>query len=163
MEQEATTYLLNQGTHLIRFIPKAWDDFRAFIKRGSFFDVATAIVVGGAFTSVVTSFVDDLFTPVVSIVLTRRLSEMFLLIKSGPSAPYKTREQAIADGAVTLNYGNFIQTSINFFILSFSFYLIFKFYTRLHRDFDDNLSHLLQEVEPQHNDNQHQDPLLPRQ
>jgi len=133
-------FLLSEENPMVQRIPKVWDDFRVFIKRGSFFDMATAMVVGGAFGKVINSFVNDLFTPLVSLLLTAKLSEVFFVIKSGPNFPYNTREQAIEDGAVTLNYGNFIETGINFMILSMCFYVVFKSYTKIHRELEDEIT-----------------------
>src|SRR5215203_1210026 len=105
-----------------------FESFKKFIKRGNFFELATALVVGKAFSTVVSSFVNDLFVPISSLVLTANLNENFYVLKSGPNVPYNTREQAIADGAITINYGNFIEVTINFLIVSLCFYFIFNIY-----------------------------------
>lgn len=108
---------------------KLIDEFKLFIQRGSFFELAVALVVGEAFTSIVKSFVNDIFAPVLSLLLTNQLSEVFIVMKSGPNAPYVTRDEATADGAVTWNYGNFIQMCINFFVMSLALFVFFKMYT----------------------------------
>lgn len=104
-------------------------DFVRFIKGGTFFDLALALVVGHAFTKLVESFVNDIFTPVFALLLTSQLSEEFTVIRAGPHAPYNTREKARSDGAITLNYGNFIQCGLDLVVMSISFYIIIKLYT----------------------------------
>jgi large conductance mechanosensitive channel len=125
--------------------------FRKFIKRGNFFELAAALVVGKAFSDMVSSFVNDLFVPLTSLLLTARLSEVFVVLKSGPNAPYNTREQAVSDGALTLNYGNFIETIMNFFVVSFCFYVIVVAYQKLHSRFtspsEETLIELLTDTE----------------
>jgi large conductance mechanosensitive channel len=92
-------------------------DFQSFIMRGNVVDLAVGIIIGAAFTSIVQSLVKDVFNPVIGI-LTGGVdfSNRFLTIK-GPVAP--TIEAAKAAGAVTVNYGLFLNAIIQFLIVAF--------------------------------------------
>ena len=92
-------------------------DFQAFIMRGNVVDLAVGIIIGAAFTGIVQSLVKDVFNPVIGL-LTGGVdfSDRFLTIR-GPSAP--TIEAAKAAGAVTVNYGLFINAVIQFLIVAF--------------------------------------------
>ncbi len=92
-------------------------DFQAFIMRGNVVDLAVGIIIGAAFTGIVQSLVKDVFNPVIGL-LTGGVdfSDRFVTIK-GPSAP--TIAAAKAAGAVTINYGLFINAVIQFLIVAF--------------------------------------------
>lgn|SRR6478609_1978103 len=101
-------------------------DFKSFINKGSVLDLAVGIVIGEAFSSVVGSFVTDIFSPFLGLIVSSKLSEAFLVIKKGPQFPYKTRDEARKDGAVTWNYGNFLQLMINFLCISVCLFLVIR-------------------------------------
>ena len=92
-------------------------DFQAFIMRGNVVDLAVGIIIGAAFTGIVQSLVKDVFNPVIGL-LTGGVdfSDRFLTIK-GPVAP--TIAAAKAAGAVTVNYGLFVNAVIQFLIVAF--------------------------------------------
>ena len=92
-------------------------DFQAFIMRGNVVDLAVGIIIGAAFTGIVQSLVRDVFNPVIGL-LTGGVdfSDRFMTIR-GPSAP--TIAAAKAAGAVTINYGLFINAVIQFLIVAF--------------------------------------------
>ena len=95
-------------------------DFKAFIMRGNVVDMAIGIVIGAAFGAIVSSLVKDIIMPPVGLVLGNvDFSNMTAVIKQGsPAGPYDTLASAQAAGAVTINYGLFINTIIAFFILA---------------------------------------------
>jgi len=102
----------------IRLQKPGWiGDFQAFIMRGNVVDLAVGIIIGAAFTSIVQSLVKDVFNPVIGL-LTGGVdfSELFLTIK-GPSEP--TLAAAKQAGAVTVNYGLFVNAVIQFLIVAF--------------------------------------------
>ena len=106
------------------------DEFRAFIMRGSVIDLAVGIVIGAAFTGVVNSLVKDLFTPVLGLLMGGiDFTNLFVTLK-GPSAA--TLAEAQKAGAVTLNVGLFLNTIIQFLIVSFAIFWLIKALTRLH-------------------------------
>jgi large conductance mechanosensitive channel len=109
-------------------------EFKEFIARGNVLDLAVGIVIGAAFTAIVTSFVKDILTPVIGIFGTANFSDRFLVLKQGKnpttgaliSGPYSSPEAASKVGAVTLNYGNFATAFINFLIVAFALFLVVK-------------------------------------
>lgn len=117
--------LLNKGKRQIKQIHS---DFKEFVGKGSVLDLAIGVIVGEAFGSVVSSFVGDIFTPIISLIVYNELSETFIVIKKGEHYPYNTRREAIQDGAITWNYGNFIQLLINFFLVAGSLFIVIKMF-----------------------------------
>jgi large conductance mechanosensitive channel len=115
----------------IRMRRPAWiDEFRAFIMRGNVVDLAVGIIIGVAFTAVVNSLVKDIFTPVIGLLIGGiDFSNIFITLK-GPTAA--TLADAQKAGAVTLNIGVFINTLIQFLIVSFAVFWLIKALTRLH-------------------------------
>ena len=107
------------------------DEFRAFILRGNVVDLAVGIIIGAAFTAIVTSLVKDVFNPVIGLLLGGiDFSNIFLTIK-GPVAP--TLEAAKAAGAVTLNIGLFLNAVIQFVIVAFAVFWLVKVLSILQR------------------------------
>ena len=104
-------------------------DFKAFILRGNVVDMAVGIIVGAAFGAIVTSLVKDVIMPPVGLALGKiDFSNLAIVLKEGTTAaPYETLAAAQAAGAVTLNYGTFINTIISFLIIAL---VIFFFIVR---------------------------------
>ena len=99
-------------------------EFKEFATRGNVIDLAVGIVIGAAFGSIVTSFVNDILMPPIGLLLGKiDFSNLFITL-SGQS--YKTLAEAKAGGAVTLNYGLFVNTTINFLIIAFSIFIVVK-------------------------------------
>ena len=110
-----------------------WKDFRAFIMRGNVVDLAVAVVIGGAFGAIVKSMVDDILMPPIGLLVGRLdFSNLFVLLKAGEKAPppYATPAEAKAAGAVTLNYGAFINSVIAFLIVAGAVYVLVKIVNR---------------------------------
>jgi large conductance mechanosensitive channel len=110
----------------------AWlEEFQSFIMRGNVVDLAVGIIIGAAFTSIVTSLVKDLFNPVFGLLLGGiDFSNIFITIK-GQTMP--TLEAAKAAGAVTLNVGLFINAVIQFLIVAFTVFWLVKALSTLQR------------------------------
>jgi large conductance mechanosensitive channel len=106
-------------------------DFQSFIMRGNVVDLAVGIIIGAAFTGIVQSLVKDVFNPVIGL-LTGGVdfSELFVTIK-GPSAA--TLEAAKKAGAVTINYGLFLNAVIQFLIVAFVVFWLVRAMTRFVR------------------------------
>lgn len=109
----------------------AWiDEFRAFIMRGNVIDLAVGIIIGVAFTGVVNSLVKDIFTPVIGLLVGGiNFTNIFITLKGPVKATLAEAKQA---GAVTLNIGLFVNTLIQFLIVSFAVFWLIKVLTRLH-------------------------------
>jgi len=105
-------------------------EFRAFIMRGNVVDLAVGVIIGVAFTAVVNSLVKDIFTPIIGLIVGGiDFTNIFVTLK-GPSAP--TLADAQKAGAVTLNFGVFLNAVIQFLIVSFAVFWMIKVLTRLH-------------------------------
>ncbi|HEX4159965.1 MAG TPA: large conductance mechanosensitive channel protein MscL [Rhizomicrobium sp.] len=104
---------------------KIAEEFRKFAMRGSVIDLAVGVVVGAAFTAIVNSLVKDIITPPIGLALGGiDFSNFFLVLKG--KAGLATLKAAQDAGAVTVNYGAFIQAVINFVIVAFVLFLIVR-------------------------------------
>ncbi|KAI8609860.1 large-conductance mechanosensitive channel [Chytriomyces sp. MP71] len=117
--------------------------FTTFINRGSVVDLAVGVVMGAAFTAIVTSIVIDLITPIIGLIGSKNLANLFVVIHcasprpanstfvcvTGGGHPYPTIDVANKDGAVTWNYGNFFQTVINFILISLCMFGLVQLYS----------------------------------
>lgn len=104
-------------------------DFQAFVMRGNVVDMAVGIVIGAAFGAIVKSLVDDVIMPPIGMALGNvDFSNLFVVLKEGAkqAGPYATIAQAHTAGAVTLNYGLFINTVIAFIIVAFAMFIVIK-------------------------------------
>lgn len=110
-------------------------EFREFAVKGNVLDLAIGIVIGAAFGRIVQSFVDDVLMPPIGLLMGNAdFSEMFAVLKVGAvPPPYPTVAAAKAAGAVTLNYGMFVNTLISFLIVAFAVFLLVKVVNRLRR------------------------------
>ena len=95
-------------------------EFKKFAMRGSLVDMAIGFTVGAAFTTVAKSIVDDLVMPVVGLITGGAdFSDLFLVLKVGEkSPPYATLAEAQQSGAVTLNYGTFVNSVLAFLLVA---------------------------------------------
>lgn len=95
-------------------------DFKAFIMRGNMVDMAVGIIIGVAFGAIVGSLVKDVIMPPVGLALGKiDFSNLAVILKQGTTpGPYASLAAAQSAGAVTLNYGLFINTIINFLIIT---------------------------------------------
>ncbi len=107
-------------------------EFRDFAIKGNVVDLAVAVVIGGAFGAVVASLVKDVIMPPIGLGLGRLDFSNLMWVLKDPTAPgdYKTPADMAKAGAVTLNYGAFINTIINFVIIAFAIFLLVKFMNR---------------------------------
>lgn len=108
-----------------------YTEFKTFIDKGSIVQLAVGIIVGGAFSTVITAFVSDILAPILGLIIPSQLSEMFIVIRRGENYPYKSRLAATEDGAVTWNYGHFSQELSNFILLSLCIFFIFRVITMI--------------------------------
>ncbi len=111
-------------------------EFREFAVKGNVVDMAVGIIIGAAFGTIVKSLVDDVIMPPIGLLLGNvDFSNLFIVMREGlRAAPYASIADARAAGAVTLNYGMFINTLISFVIVAFSVFLLVKNINRLKRE-----------------------------
>ena len=104
-------------------------DFRAFIMRGNVLDLAVAVIIGGAFANIVSSFVKDILMPPVGLLLGDvDFSRLYLNLSQ---TSYPTFADAQAAGAPTINYGVFINTVIDFLIVVGLIFMIVRLAQRV--------------------------------
>lgn len=111
--------------------PPSWlTEFRSFIMRGSVVDLAVGIIIGAAFTGVVTSLVKDVFNSILGLAIGGvDFSNLFVALNG---QHYDSLADAQHAGAPTLNVGLFINAIINFLIVGFAIFWVVKGLTRLH-------------------------------
>jgi large conductance mechanosensitive channel len=111
-------------------------EFKEFAVRGNVLDMATGIIIGAAFTTIVKSLVDDVIMPPIGLLLgSVDFSNLFALLKAGsPGGPYASLAEAKEAGAVTINYGMFINAVVSFIIVAFVLFLIIRNMNRMKRE-----------------------------
>lgn len=103
-------------------------EFKIFAMRGNVIDMAVGIIIGGAFGTIVKSLVNDIIMPPVGLFLGGSdFSELFVVLKPGNEpSPYASLVDAQAAGAVTLNYGLFINSVISFLIVALAVFQLIR-------------------------------------
>ncbi|MDD4051211.1 MAG: large-conductance mechanosensitive channel protein MscL [candidate division Zixibacteria bacterium] len=111
-------------------------EFREFAVKGNVVDMAVGIIIGAAFGTIVQSLVADIIMPPIGLLLGNvDFSSLFIVLREGAAAgPYATPALAKAAGAVTLNYGLFINTVISFVIVAFAVFMMIRTINRLKRE-----------------------------
>lgn len=99
-------------------------EFKTFIMRGNVMDMAVGVIIGGAFTAIVTSLNKDILTPVLGLFGGTDFSNFFVQLTG--DVEYKTLLEAQEAGVATLAYGNFITAIINFLITAFVIFCLVK-------------------------------------
>lgn len=108
-------------------------EFKEFALKGNAMDLAVGIIIGAAFNGVVKSLVDDMIMPPIGALLSGvDFQQLFFVLEDGKTpGPYRSIAAAAEAGAVTLNYGMFINTLINFVLVAFAVFLMVKFLNHL--------------------------------
>ena len=106
-------------------------EFGEFIKKGNVVDMAVGVVIGTAFGAIVTSLVNDIIMPLISLLTGGLKFENWFVTLDGNT--YDNIEEATAAGAATLNYGNLISVVINFVIVAFCIFLVVKAMNKMKR------------------------------
>lgn len=105
-------------------------EFKEFIARGNVMDLAVAVIIGAAFGKIVTSLVNDIVMPPIGLLMGGiDFSSLFVALRGNPA----TLAEAKAASLPTINYGQFIQTAIEFIIIAFVVFLIVKALNRMKR------------------------------
>ena len=111
-------------------------EFRSFILRGNVLDLAIAVVIGAAFGSVVKSLVDDVIMPPIGLAVGRvDFTNLYVVLQEGTKTPgpYASLSEARDAGAVTLNYGMFLNSIFGFIVIAAAIFTIVKAANRLYR------------------------------
>ena len=106
-----------------------FEEFKKFAMRGNVLDLAVGVVIGAAFTGIVNSLVKDVIMPPIGFALGGLdFSNFFVTLKGAHAATLADAQKA---GAVTINYGVFINTVINFLVVAIALFLLIRFINRL--------------------------------
>ena len=112
-------------------------EFKEFAMRGNVLDMAVGIIIGGAFGTIISSMVNDVLMPPIGMALGNvDFTNLYILLKEGSkaAAPYAALADAKAAGAVTINYGLFINSVISFVIVAFCVFMLIRTMNRLKRE-----------------------------
>ena len=111
-------------------------EFKEFAMRGNVVDMAVGIIIGAAFGTIVKSLVADIIMPPIGLLLGNvDFSNLFIVLKQGATAgPFATIAEAQKAGAVTINYGMFVNTVISFLIVAFAVFLLIRALNKLQRE-----------------------------
>ncbi len=117
---------------MARLHEPAWiEEFKKFLMRGNVIDLAVAVVIGAAFTGIVTSLVGNIINPIIGIATGGvDFSDHFVTLRGKSEA---TLAAAKAAGATTLNYGLFVNAVIYFLIVAFVVFWMVRLVSRLHK------------------------------
>ena len=110
-------------------------EFKDFAMRGNVVDMAVGIIIGAAFGKIVESLVRDIIMPPIGLLLGKvDFSNQFVILREGTTmGPYLTVDAAEKAGAVTFNYGMFINTCISFVIVAFAVFMLIRTINRMKR------------------------------
>ncbi len=112
-------------------------EFKEFAMKGNMLDMATGIVIGAAFGTIIKSLVADVIMPPIGMLLGGvDFSNLYVVLKEGAEAvaANATLAEAQAAGAVTLNYGNFVNTIISFLIIAFAIFMLLRSFNKMKRE-----------------------------
>lgn len=103
-----------------------FNEFKKFIMRGNVIDLAVGVIIGGAFQAIVNSLVNDIVSPVLSLITKgANFADKFLVLTTD-DVTFATVDAAKEAGYATLNYGSFVTAVINFMIMAFVIFLLVK-------------------------------------
>lgn len=111
-------------------------EFKEFAMRGNVVDMAVGIIIGAAFGAIVKSLVSDVIMPPIGLILGNvDFSNLFVVLKDGAgvAGPYASLAEAQKAGAVTINYGLFVNAVISFIIVAFAVFMLIRSINRLKR------------------------------
>ena len=114
------------------------NEFKTFINRGNILDLAVAVVVGSAFTKIINSFVKDILTPLISLVIGEQGFENFKFVITEAD-----EAQGIVENAVY--YGRFIQNSLDFLIVALVIFFMIKVINKVREELEDIIEDIVDE------------------
>ena len=108
-------------------------EFKEFAAKGNMLDMAVGIVIGAAFATIITSLVNDIVMPPIGMALGGvDFAEFYAILQQGdPAGPYATLAAAKEAGAVTMNWGIFINALISFLIVAFALFMVIKGFNKM--------------------------------
>jgi large conductance mechanosensitive channel len=108
-------------------------EFKEFAVKGNMLDMAVGIVIGAAFGTIVKSLVDNILMPPLGLLIGNvDFANLFVVLKAGdPTGPYATLEAAQQAGAVTIDWGLFVNAVISFLLVAFALFFVIRSFNRL--------------------------------
>jgi len=108
-------------------------EFKEFAAKGNMLDMAVGILIGAAFATIIGSLVNDIIMPPIGLALGGvDFSEMFLVLGQGdPAGPYATLAAAKESGAVTMNWGIFVNSLMTFAIIAFALFMVIRGFNKM--------------------------------
>lgn len=112
---------------------KILKEFREFAMRGNVVDMAVGIIIGASFGTITNSLVTDILSPPLGLITGNvDLNNLFLVLREGATeGPYKTLADAKAAGAVTINYGVFVNKIISFLLVALAMFFLIRYINKL--------------------------------
>lgn len=110
-----------------------WKEFKAFAFKGNVMDMAVGVMIAGAFGKIVTSLVNDLFMPLIGLLVGGVNFENLFWVMNGDGTQFATAADAQAAGFATLAYGNFISVVIDFLLIAVCIFFLLKVLNKLKR------------------------------
>jgi large conductance mechanosensitive channel len=112
-----------------------FQEFKEFAVKGNVVDMAVGIIIGAAFGTIVKSLVNDVLMPPIGLALGGvDFSNLFIVLKGGSAGSFASLADAQAAGAVTINYGLFMNSVVSFIIVAFAVFVVVKQINRLKRE-----------------------------
>jgi large conductance mechanosensitive channel len=111
-------------------MPKIFQEFKEFAIKGNMLDLAVAVIIGGAFGKIITSLVNDIIMPTFGFIIGGiKFTSLNVVLKEAVlnGSGEKIRE------AITLNYGNFIQSTVDFLIIAWCIFIMIKILNKVRR------------------------------
>jgi large conductance mechanosensitive channel len=111
-------------------------EFKEFASKGNMLDLAVGVIIGGSFGAIISSLVNDVIMPPIGMLLGNiDFANLHMTLKQGePAGPYPTVAEAHKAGAVTLNYGAFINAIVTFLIVAFVVFMVVRAVNRMRRE-----------------------------
>ena len=130
---------------------KIFNEFKAFALRGNVVDMAVGFTVGAAFSTIAKSLVNDIIMPPVGLLTGEvEFADKYILLQEGVevAGPYATLSDAQSAGAITINYGLFVNNVLTFLIIALVMFLIIRSINRLENAIEEELGYEDEPVEP---------------
>lgn len=110
-------------------------EFKEFALKGNVVDMAVGVIIGGAFGKIVTSLVNDIIMPPIGLLVGNDFADLNLVLREGVAEQVNEAGEVVTAAVpeIVLSYGNFIQTTVDFFIIVFVIFLAIKGINSLRR------------------------------
>lgn len=111
-------------------MPKIFQEFKEFAIKGNIIDLAVAVIIGGSFGKIVSSLVNDIIMPFFGFIMGGvKFTNLKLVMKDA----IRDADGTIIKEAITLNYGNFIQNTVDFLVIAWSIFLMIKILNKIRK------------------------------